>query len=65
MTACRAATANSRRSRNFRAAQLITITGGRHELLQEKNIYRAQVMAALEAFMPGLDGGIDLSETAA
>jgi lysophospholipase len=52
-------------SRNFRAAQLITITGGRHELLQEKNIYRAQVMAALEAFMPGLDGGIDLSETAA
>ena len=51
-------------SRNFRAAQLIPITGGRHELLQEKDIYRAQVMAAIEAFMPGLDGGLDLMEAA-
>jgi lysophospholipase len=52
-------------SRNFRAAQLITVTGGRHELFQEKDIYRAQAMAAIGAFMPGLDGGLDLSETAA
>ncbi|TWF51924.1 alpha/beta fold hydrolase [Neorhizobium alkalisoli] len=52
-------------SRNFRAAQLITVTGARHELLQEKDIYRAQAMAAIETFMPGLDGGIELSETAA
>lgn len=50
-------------SRNFRAGQLITVTGGRHELLQEKDIYRAQAMAAIEAFMPGLDGGLNLSET--
>ncbi|RWX79080.1 alpha/beta hydrolase [Neorhizobium lilium] len=52
-------------SRNFRAGQLVTINGGRHELLQERDIYRAQALAAIEAFMPGLDGGLDLSETAA
>jgi lysophospholipase len=52
-------------SRNFRAGQLITVTGGRHELFQDKDIYRAQAMAAIETFMPGLDGGLDLSETAA
>jgi len=52
-------------SRNFRAGQLITVSGGRHELLQERDIYRAQALAAIEAFMPGLDGGLDLSETAA
>src|SRR5690606_16859554 len=52
-------------SRNFRAGQLVTINGGRHELLQERDVYRAQALAAIEAFMPGLDGGMDLSETAA
>jgi len=52
-------------SRNFRAGQLVTINGARHELLQERDIYRAQALAAIEAFMPGLDGGLDLSETAA
>lgn len=52
-------------SRNFRAGQLVTVTGARHELLQERDIYRAQALAAIEAFMPGLDGGLDLSETAA
>ncbi|KKX30472.1 alpha/beta hydrolase [Rhizobium sp. LC145] len=52
-------------SRNFRAAQLVTITGGRHEILQEKDIYRAQALAAFQAFMPGEDGGLDLTETAA
>lgn len=52
-------------SRNFRAGQLITVTGARHELFQEKDIYRAQAMTAIETFMPGLDGGLDLAETAA
>jgi lysophospholipase len=52
-------------SRNFRAGQLITITGGRHELFQDRDICRAQALAAIEAFMPGQDGGLDLSETAA
>lgn len=52
-------------SRNFRAGQLVTINGARHELFQERDIYRAQALAAIEAFMPGLDGGMDLSESAA
>ncbi|WP_117191950.1 alpha/beta fold hydrolase [Rhizobium terrae] len=52
-------------SRNFRAGQLVTINGARHELFQDRDIYRAQGLAAVEAFMPGQDGGFDLSETAA
>ncbi|AXV16183.1 lysophospholipase [Neorhizobium sp. SOG26] len=52
-------------SRNFRAGQLVTINGARHELFQERDIYRAQAMAAIDAFMPGQDGGFGLSETAA
>lgn len=52
-------------ARNFRAGQLVTINGARHELFQDKDIYRAQGLAAIEAFMPGLDGGFGLSETAA
>ncbi|HEX2146475.1 MAG TPA: alpha/beta hydrolase [Pseudorhizobium sp.] len=52
-------------SRNFRAGQLVTINGARHELFHERDIYRAQALAAIEAFMPGLDGGMDLTETAA
>jgi len=52
-------------SRNFRAGQLIPVTGGRHELFQEKDIYRAQAMDAIETFMPGLDGGLEMAETAA
>lgn len=52
-------------SRNFRAGQLITITGARHELLQERDIYRAQVLAAIEAFMPGSDPMPEVAESAA
>jgi lysophospholipase len=52
-------------SRNFRAAQLITVNGARHELFQEKDIYRAQAMAAIDTFMPGMDGGLEMTETAA
>jgi len=37
-------------SRNFRAAQLIPVIGARHELFQERDIYRAQALAALDAF---------------
>lgn len=50
-------------ARNFRAAQLITITGARHELFQERDIYRAQALAAIAAFMPGTDPLVDFSET--
>ncbi len=52
-------------SRNFRAGQLVTINGARHELFQDKDIYRAQGLAAIAAFMPGQDGGFGLSESAA
>src|SRR5690606_5673591 len=34
-------------SRNFRAGQLVTINGARHELFQERDIYRAQALAAI------------------
>lgn len=40
---------------NFRASQLITIDGGRHELFQEADKYRSQAIAAIEAFIPGSD----------
>lgn len=52
-------------SRNFRAGQLITITGARHELLQERDVYRAQVLAAIAAFMPGSDPMPEVAESAA
>ena len=42
-------------SRNFRAGQLITITGARHELFQERDIYRVQVLAAIDAFFNGTE----------
>lgn len=37
-------------SRRFRACQLIPVTGARHELLQERDIFRAQALAAIDAF---------------
>ncbi|MCR4264959.1 alpha/beta fold hydrolase [Nitratireductor sp. ZSWI3] len=36
--------------RRLRSASLLTIDGGRHELLQEADFYREQVLAAFEAF---------------
>jgi len=42
-------------ARIFRAARLIEIDGARHELLQEADRYRAQALAAIEAFIPGSD----------
>lgn len=38
---------------NHRNFSLITIDGARHELLQEEDFYRAQVLAAFDAFIPG------------
>jgi lysophospholipase len=37
----------------FRAAELITIDHARHEMFQESDIYREQVMAAVRTFLPG------------
>jgi lysophospholipase len=44
-----------RLSRSFRAAQLVPIAGARHEVFQEKDVYRSAAMAALHAFIPGSD----------
>ena len=52
-------------SRNFRAAQLIPVTGARHEILQERDIYRAQALAAIQAFMPGSETMPQLSDAVA
>lgn len=43
-------------ARNFRACHMIPIDGARHELLQEADHYRAQAIAAIEAFIPGSEG---------
>lgn len=37
-------------SRNFRAAQLIPVTGARHELFLERDVYRSQALAAIDTF---------------
>jgi len=44
-----------RLTRYFRASQLVTIYGSRHEILQERDVYRAQALAAIHAFIPGSD----------
>ncbi|MCO5731875.1 alpha/beta fold hydrolase [Rhizobium sp. SSA_523] len=54
--------AQERLSRNFRAGQLITLTGARHELFQERDLFRAQALAAIEAFMPGSEPMPDVAE---
>lgn len=40
----------------LRAGSLLTVDGARHELLQEADLYREQVFAAFDAFVPGSDG---------
>lgn len=42
-------------SRMFRAGKLLTIAGSEHEILQERDIFRAQALAAIDAFIPGSD----------
>src|SRR5690606_21586418 len=37
----------------IRSGSIITIDGARHELLQEADLYREQVLAAFDAFVPG------------
>ncbi|MBY3176003.1 alpha/beta fold hydrolase [Rhizobium leguminosarum] len=48
-------TAQERLSRYFRAGQLVPINGARHEIFQERDIYRAAALAAFHAFIPGSD----------
>ncbi|MBB4952508.1 lysophospholipase [Agrobacterium vitis] len=42
-------------ARHFRAGQLLSVPGARHELLQEEDRYRQQALAAIHAFIPGSD----------
>jgi lysophospholipase len=42
-------------ARRMRNGALITIDGARHELLHEADIFREQVLAAFDAFIPGSD----------
>nr|WP_298101599.1 alpha/beta hydrolase [uncultured Shinella sp.] len=42
-------------ARIFRAARLIEIDGAKHELFQESDRFRAQALAAIDAFIPGSD----------
>jgi lysophospholipase len=39
--------------RRVKSASLLTVDGARHELLQEADIYREQLLAAFDAFVPG------------
>jgi lysophospholipase len=39
----------------LRAGALITIDGAKHEIMQEKDAYREQFLAAFDAFIPGSD----------
>lgn len=38
---------------DLRTASLLTIQGAQHELLQERDIFREQLLAAFDAFIPG------------
>ncbi|WP_127521960.1 alpha/beta hydrolase [Mesorhizobium sp. Z1-4] len=39
----------------LRSGSLLSVDGARHELLQETDLYREQVLAAFDAFIPGSD----------
>lgn len=42
-------------ARGLRSGSLVTIDGARHEILQEADLYREQLLAAFDAFIPGSD----------
>ena len=42
-------------SRHFRASQLVPVPGARHEVLQERDVFRAQALAAIQVFFAGSD----------
>ena len=43
--------------RGLRSGTLLTIDGASHEIMQEKDIYREQLLAAFDAFVPGSAAG--------
>jgi lysophospholipase len=44
-----------RLARRIPSGSIVTIDGAQHELLQEADIYREQMLAAFDAFVPGSD----------
>ncbi|WP_421857208.1 alpha/beta fold hydrolase [Oricola sp.] len=42
-------------SRRLRSASMLTINGAKHEIFQEADIYRRQLLAAIRAFIPGTE----------
>lgn len=42
-------------ARGLRSGAVVTIDGARHEILQEADIFREQLLAAFDAFVPGSD----------
>lgn len=42
-------------ARGLRSGAVVTIDGARHEILQEADIYREQLLAAIDSFIPGSD----------
>jgi len=45
-------------AKRLRGGSILTIAGARHELLQEADIFREQLLAAFDAFIPGNDEGL-------
>lgn len=45
-------------ARRLRGGSILTIAGARHELLQEADVFREQLFAAFDAFVPGNDESI-------
>lgn len=43
----------------LRLATLLTVDGSRHEILQEADIYREQLLAAIKAYLPGTPATVD------
>jgi lysophospholipase len=42
-------------ARRLKTGSLLTIDGARHEIWQETDLYREQLLAAFDAFIPGSD----------
>ena len=45
-------------ARRLRGGSILTIAGARHELMQEADIFREQLFAAFDAFVPGNDESV-------
>jgi len=48
--------------RYLRGASVVTIDGARHELMQERDVYRDQFWAAFDAFIPGSEKPIEAAQ---